>query len=152
MAVPVSSACYCVKLRRTSSKLTDFYSRMLEPSGLTLPQFSLLKNINALGDCSTAQLSRKIGLEHSTLVRNLRLLVAHGLVVDMKKPGSKCNIWHITKSGNCALAKGIPLWEQAQRFVEAALGKDGMRKFEDMLDRIYATGEKAILKNLTAEK
>ena len=152
MTAPVSSACHCVKLRRTSNRLTEYYSRMLEPSGLTLPQFSLLKNINALGDCSTTQLSRKVGLEHSTLVRNLRLLVAQGLVVDMKKSGSKCNMWHITESGNCALAKGIPLWEQAQQVVEDALGKDGLRQFEDALDRICAAGGKDMRKNLTAEK
>ena len=152
MAGQVSSACHCVRLRRTSGKLTDFYSRMLEPSGLTLPQFSLLKNIDHLGECSTAQLSRKVGLEHSTLVRNLRLLVTQGLVVDRKKPGCKCNMWHITESGNRALAKGIPLWEKAQRTVEDALGLDGLRQFEDMLDRIYATGGKDMRKKLHAEK
>lgn len=151
MSVPVSSACHCVKLRRTSSRLTDLYSRLLEPSGLTLPQFSLLKNIHALGDCSTAQLSRQVGLEHSTLVRNLRLLVAQGLVVDRKKPGGKCNAWQITESGELTLAKGIPLWEQAQRLVEEALGKEGLQQFEDMLDRICAIGAKAIPKNGNAE-
>ncbi len=152
MGVPVSSACHCVKLRRATSRLTDFYSRMLEPSRLTLPQFSLLKNIKGLGDCSTAQLSRKVGLEHSTLVRNLRLLVAQGLVVDLKKPGCKCNMWHITESGGRALAKGMPLWEQAQRAVEDALGNDGLRRFEDALDRISAAGGKDIRKILSAEE
>ena len=142
MAVPVASACHCVKLRRTSGKLTDFYSRMLEPSGLTLPQFSLLKNIDALGECNTAELSRKVGLEHSTLVRNLRLLAAQGFVADGKKPGCKCNVWQITESGSSALARGRPLWERAQQIVEEALGKDRLKEFEEMLDSVYAAGEK----------
>lgn len=115
---------------------------ILGPSGLTLPRFSLLKNSDALGDCGTAQLARKVGLEHRALVRNLRLLAAQERMTDGKKPGGKCNVWHSPESGRSALARGRPLWEQAQQIVEEALGTNRLKEFEEMPDSVCAAGEK----------
>ena len=135
------AACHCVNLRRATSALTDHYSRLLGPSGLSLPQFSLLKNLADLGNCSTTDLARRVRLEHSTLVRNLHLLEAQGLVSDKREQGRKRSVWHLTDKGRRALATGLPLWEQAQNTVEQALGEEGLARFNELLEKLQALGE-----------
>ena len=134
------TACHCVNLRRATHQLTDFYSRILEPSGLTLPQFSLLKNMSALEPCSTTALARKVRLEHSTIVRNLQLMEEQGLIADMRESGRKLRVWHLTDKGKEALAAGIPLWENAQDRVAEALGPEGLQQFTAMLARLQTLG------------
>lgn len=134
------TACHCVNLRRATHQLTDFYSRILEPSGLTLPQFFLIKNMSALEPCSTSALARKVRLKHSTIVRNLQVMEAQGLIADMRESGRKLRVWQLTDKGHEALAAGIPLWKKAQDRVAEALGPDGVRQFTAMLARLQTLG------------
>ena len=100
------SQCHCVNVRRTANTITNFYSEILREAGLTLPQYSLLKNIDALERCSTTELSHKVRLEHSTLVRNLQNLAKLNLIMDGKEDGHKRSIWIITDLGQKAILFG----------------------------------------------
>lgn len=62
-------ACYCINLRRMNARVTEYYDRMLAPSGLTVSQFSLLKNLDRMGECSVTGLAKAVELERSTLAR-----------------------------------------------------------------------------------
>ena len=65
------SECYCTNLRRSANAVSDFYDRELKPSGLTAPQYYLMINLSRLGSANITHWAEHVGLERSTMVRNI---------------------------------------------------------------------------------
>ncbi len=128
--------CYCIKLRRATGNITEYYDQMLQPVGLTLNQFSLLGSINKLGVCSVIQLAREVGLEKSTLVRTLKPLFVVGYVADTSIKGSRNRQLRVTKDGLLALYRGNILWQDAQEKLRMELGKDNVELLLGMLEHL----------------
>ncbi|HEX2555512.1 MAG TPA: MarR family winged helix-turn-helix transcriptional regulator [Microvirga sp.] len=92
----------------------------MRPSGLTVAQFGLLGTIVYGTSVSETALAERLGLERTTLVRNLKILSARGWVEPA--PGDGRGLRHrLTASGAETLRAAIPLWEAAQGAVEARL-------------------------------
>jgi len=71
-----------------------------------------------------AELSEWLGMERTTLLRNLRPLQRDGLV-RAKRGGRGGHLeLEITTKGRTALAKTLPAWRSAQDKVVATLGKE----------------------------
>jgi DNA-binding MarR family transcriptional regulator len=71
-----------------------------------------------------AELSKWLGMERTTLLRNLRPLQRDGLV-RAKGGGRGGHVeLEITEEGRAALAKMLPGWRSAQDKVVALLGKE----------------------------
>ena len=71
-----------------------------------------------------AELSEWLGMERTTLLRNLRPLQRDGLVrVTGGGRGGHVKL-QITEKGRKALAKMLPAWRSAQEKVVATLGKE----------------------------
>ena len=71
-----------------------------------------------------AELSEWLGMERTTLLRNLRPLQRDGLV-RVKGGGRGGHVeLEITKKGRAALAKTLPAWRSAQDEVVAILGPE----------------------------
>src|SRR5262249_47291167 len=66
--------------RLAARRITAFLHRRMQGSGLSLAQFSLMAQIAAARDDTLSQLAERIGLDQSTLSRNLQVLEAAGLV------------------------------------------------------------------------
>jgi DNA-binding MarR family transcriptional regulator len=81
--------CYCVSFRRAAKAITGYYDRILLSSGITLAQYSLLINLFKIAPCSTSVLAKAMKLERTTLVRNIKPLVAVGLIQDLAKEGER---------------------------------------------------------------
>lgn len=126
--------CYCINLRRMNASLTEYYDRMLRPSGLTVGQFSLLKTLDRLGECSVTELAKAVELERSTLARSLKPLFAAGCIEDVSQAAERNSRIRVTKRGARVLALAVPLWQDAQRGVADAIGRDGI----EMLERLQA--------------
>src|ERR1700719_3573846 len=67
--------CACSQVRRLARKLSSLYDTFLSPEGLTITQYSLLANIGRAGELSHSVLAEKIGMDRTTLTRNLRPLI-----------------------------------------------------------------------------
>src|SRR5690349_24068290 len=73
--------CACLKVRTAARALTRLYDDAFRPIGLRATQVSVLMAV-AFGEAvSIASLSRLLGMDRSTLTRNLRPLEEKGLVV-----------------------------------------------------------------------
>ena len=79
------------------------------------------------------QLAEALGMDRTTLTRNLRALQRDGLVEDQPDGDGRRRRVAITARGVVALEEALPLWEQAQKQVVAVLGSD---QFGDLLDRL----------------
>jgi DNA-binding MarR family transcriptional regulator len=129
--------CYCAVLRTAARKVTAIYDAALEPSGINLAQYSLLRTIQRRAPLSLTELGRLTELDRSTIGRNVRLLQRLGLV--RVEPGAEDQreaVVTLDQAGADALQLAGPLWDEAQRRVESALGTDPARQLRTLLQTL----------------
>ncbi len=116
--------CVCFNIRRASRLITQFFDAEARRNGLRPTQTPILRALQAKTDWNMADLSEWLGMERTTLLRNLRPLQRDGLVrANGGGRGSHVKL-EITEKGRKALAKMLPAWRSAQDKVVATLGKD----------------------------
>jgi DNA-binding MarR family transcriptional regulator len=120
----VAQQCVCANVRRAARAITNLYDDFLQPSGLLVTQFLLLGTLAAQPSIALTPLADKLGMDPTTLARNLKPLERDGLVQIANGTDRRTRIVKITTRGQTILAKAIPLWEQAQTWVIGKVGKD----------------------------
>ena len=86
--------------------------------------FRLLRRISAQPEISITDLAQLVGLDRSTLGRNLRVLEKQGLVRLSVAKAERARHVSRTKPGRDALTQAIPLWHVAQTQMKQAIGSD----------------------------
>ena len=131
-----AKACVCGNLRRSSRAITQFYDKLLAPSGISITQFALLRAI-FIGNSSTiSKLSKEMYIDRTTLTRNLDLLKKHGLIQIESSSDKRKRIVSITNRGNAQMTKALPLWERAQGSIMEKFGKGNWREIKMGLNEI----------------
>jgi DNA-binding MarR family transcriptional regulator len=116
--------CTCFNVRRISRVMTQFFDAEVRRHGIRPTQTPILGALQAKNGWGMAELSEWLGMERTTLVRNLRPLLRDGLV-QAKGGGRGGHVeLEITVKGRSALAKTLPAWRTAQDKVVAILGKE----------------------------
>ena len=128
----METTCYCAAVRTAARKTTALYDSLLEPAGVTLAQFSLLRKIKRSGTVSLTGLGRLAELDRSTIGRNVKALEKLGLVRLGAAEDQREAAVRLTPGGGRALEVGAPLWAEAQRRVEAALGVTGAAELQTL--------------------
>lgn len=131
----LSTACACAKLRRSARIVSDLYDEALAPSGLSVAQLSLLRMLERTGPSSLTRFAAATGHDRTTLNRTLRPLEAGGLVQSTTGRDKRARIVSVTAEAREAMAAAHPLWQEAQKRIETALGADHAALFT-LLDRI----------------
>jgi DNA-binding MarR family transcriptional regulator len=122
----IGASCVCSQLRRATRALTQAYDAALRPSGLRSTQFTLLATLAATGGESISALGERMGMDRTTLTRNLEPLKRAGLVQTASSEGDRrAKLVRLTPAGEEALARAVPLWERAQASALARLTPDG---------------------------
>lgn len=117
----IGRACFALHARMTARLLTRVYDAAVRPTGLRFAQFGLLGAIAHGSATSQTALADRLGLERTTLVRNLKFLEQKGWIE--ATPGGGRGLAHgLTPAGREILARAIPLWQRAQADIEARLG------------------------------
>ena len=117
--------CFCLHLRRSARQVTQFYDGRLQPSGLRVTQFTLLATIERLRPRSQRPLAEMMGMDRTTLTRNLALLERDGyLKVEEAKQDRRERMIRLTKAGRDALAEAMPLWQLAQAEFKRRLSEE----------------------------
>ncbi len=134
----LARSCAAYNLRRASRLVTQAFDQALKPVGLKITQFSLLVSFILSPDSNLAQLAKALGMDRTTLSRNLRLLEKRGLV--RMKPGEdrREHLVKITEAGKDAVQKALPLWNQAQQRV---VGSVGAKRWAAMAKDLRAMGK-----------
>lgn len=136
MRNPVNSPCYCLMLRRAASSVTDMYDKALAEYGITLNQFSIIINLNNMSMATTTELAQQIGLERSTLVRNLKAIMAMGYIENVSGENERNNHLKVTSSGRHLLKLTIPVWQSVQDKISESLGSENAALLMDMLYKL----------------
>jgi DNA-binding MarR family transcriptional regulator len=132
------SKCACTNVRRASRAITKFYDNAMEPSGLKITQFAMLRNIMVSGPLSASELAQILRLDRTTLVRNLKALQDEKYIEGVAGIDSRVRPIAITQKGRSALEAALPYWEKAQATIKARLGAEDLEKFVSILMDIEA--------------
>jgi DNA-binding MarR family transcriptional regulator len=135
--------CTCLALRRATRRVTQIYDAHMKPLGLRITQFAVLGQLAGAPDAAPSQMSitalaRRLGLDRSTLGRNLRPLIKAELVAMDGGEDRRAHTLALTNAGRALLDKAIPLWRDAQRHVAEKLGRDKTRALRAVLDETTA--------------
>ncbi|MBZ7925396.1 MarR family winged helix-turn-helix transcriptional regulator [Ensifer adhaerens] len=130
------SRCYCILLRKASRKLSSLYDDALEPIGINVAQFSLLRHIERGQPISITELGRQTELERSTVSRNIKVLESMDLVATGAGADQREAVVELTDNGRNILQDGAPLWQGAQDKIEAKLGVEDTAKLKELLQAL----------------
>lgn len=143
-ATPVPSArpqpatprgCSNFRLRQADRVVSRFYDGHLLPrTGLKTSQYSLLSHLAALAPVQPAVLAQRMGLEPSTLTRNLQPLVAQGWVVVGPGADARSRSLSLTEAGLAKRAEAQRAWKTAQLAFNARLGTERVAQLHALLD------------------
>ena len=145
---PELGPCVCAQVRRLARKLSSLYDTLLSPEDLTITQYSLLANIERAGQLSHLALAEKIGMDRTTLTRNLRPLTRAKWVAAAIGKDRRQHLLQLTAAGRRKLVCSLPLWEEAQRQFLSQIGSESLQELRALL----ASSESAVTKAFTADQ
>ena len=115
--------CVCFNLRWVTRAVTQFYDAEMRRHGIRPTQGTILLALNAKESWTMAELSDSLGMERTTLVRNLRPLQRDGFVqADGGGRGGRVEL-SITAKGRKKIEEAMPAWRTAQSAVVKTLGE-----------------------------
>jgi DNA-binding MarR family transcriptional regulator len=120
-------ACSCFAARRAARAITQHYEQRMKPTGLTVTQFTLLAMLALAGPQPLSRFAGQLGVERTTLTRNLRSLLARGWVTESASGDRRVRLLTITKRGSAAARAALPHWREAQKSIARRLGDGAIR-------------------------
>ncbi|UVL90585.1 MarR family winged helix-turn-helix transcriptional regulator [Pseudomonas sichuanensis] len=132
----LTSECICTHLRRAARGVSRHYDEALAGFGINVAQFSLLRHVQRLDRPSITSLAEAMGLERSTLGRNLRVLEAEGLVCLADGDDQRNRLVLLSEAGKARLEAAYPAWQQAQQQLVEQLGEGQRDELVRLLERL----------------
>ena len=115
--------CVCFNLRWVTRAVTQFYDTEMRRHGIRPTQGSILWSLQAKDSWNMAELSDWLGMERTTLVRNLRPLQRDGFVKAVGGGRGNRVELTITTKGRNQVEKLTPAWKAAQSTAVQVLGE-----------------------------
>src|SRR5215469_17650030 len=138
LAQKLLDSCMCHKARMAARAVTRSYDDALRPMGLRATQVSVLAAVGAHGALSIKSLADSMGMDRTTLTRNLRPLEERGYVVLAPERRHRSRMLTLTAAGQGALEKALPYWESAQGVIRRRLGGRGWPVVQQALAMLAA--------------
>lgn len=126
--------CTNFKTRQLARLLSRQYDAELARAGLKTTQYSLLSHVLTLAPISPGALAARMGLDASTLTRNLQPLLAAGWLVQDAGPDARSRLITITDTGRERQALARRHWKLAQQQINAQLGAERVAALHALLD------------------
>jgi DNA-binding MarR family transcriptional regulator len=119
----VRKNCVCFNLRRVTRVVTQFFDVEMRRHGIRSTQGSVLAALHTTGPSNMAELSEILGMERTTLLRNLRPLQRDGLVTVEGGGRGRFVELSLSAKGRKQIEKLTPACESAQRTAVKILGE-----------------------------
>lgn len=131
----VMENCVCFNLRWVTRAVTQFFDAELRRHGIRPTQTPILAALAAKTGWTMEELSDWLGMERTTLVRNLQPLQRDGLVQLHGAGRGRRVTLSLTAKGRKNLAQAKPAWRSAQEAVVKTLGQPRWSAILSDLDR-----------------
>jgi len=119
--------CACSALRRASRAVTQHYERHFRGSGLRATQFTILATLAQAGPLSISELSDQLGIDRTTLSRNLRLIEDQGWISALAHGDQRVRKMALSPRGRKKASAALAFWKQADTSVEPVLRRFGLQ-------------------------
>lgn len=133
-----SSPCNFMNIHRASRAVAQFYNQVLKPSGLTIAQLGLLRQIEMAEGMTISELAKGLRLDRTTLNRNLKPLTEAGFITIKPGEDSRTRQVTLTEAGIKAVLEGTRLWGEAQVSIKEYLGTEELAKFIKIMAKLEA--------------
>jgi DNA-binding MarR family transcriptional regulator len=120
-------------MRKLTRLMSQRYDRRLAAAGINLNQYSILRRIGHRTR-TVGELARELGMDRTTLSRDLKPLVARGWLEQVAGGDARQRPLRVAAAGTRALKKAMPLWRDAQDEIEAMLGSQRTVRLHAQLD------------------
>lgn len=130
--------CTNFKIRQLARLLSRHYDAELHKAGLKTTQYSLLSHVLHFGPLSPGDLAHRMGLEASTLTRNLQPLVAAGWLTQEAGADARSRLVTITAAGRAKHAEAQSHWKVAQLHINTMIGVERVMALHDLIDECTA--------------
>jgi DNA-binding MarR family transcriptional regulator len=138
IAESTSYLCVATRVRQLSRIITRVYDDAMRPLGITGSQFTLLTQLAQQDGITAVEIGYSLDIEKSTLSRNLKRLLALGLIVMDPPAGRRGRGLHLTPKGQAVIKDAYPVWHAAQQRTLSAMGADS----RGTLDRLVQSAER----------
>ena len=133
---PALGICACSQLRRTARAASAVYDEFLAPARLTVTQYAILVTIGRAGTIRHTGLADELGMERTTLTRNLRPLGRQKLIKTVAGADRREHFIHLAHAGVKRLDRAYPLWEKAQRHFLSHVGERNLSQLRAALGAV----------------
>jgi len=114
-AANIGNECLCLALRKAARHIARRYDAAFSGLKITSGQFSILAALLQDDPVPMAKLAATLGLDRTTLTRNLRPLLLAGLIEERTNAKDARNRDHaLTETGRSLLMQAVPIWQRAQ--------------------------------------
>ena len=120
-----AAGCFCLASRQAARKITRLYDSYMQGSGVRATQFTILSQLMLRGEMPIGKLAGLLGMERTTLSRNLTLLEGKGWISISAGDDPRARMIEITTQGRSLVRRGFPYWSKAQAHIGKLLGADG---------------------------
>jgi len=114
--------CLFQRTRAAARAVTRLYDHELRSTGFKATQVNVLATVAARGGLSITALSDELGMDRTTLSRNLRPLEQRKLLSVAPEGAHRVRLVTLTPAGETLLTEAAACWERAQSALEASLG------------------------------
>lgn len=133
IAESTSSSCIATRVRQLSRIVTRVYDDAMRPLGITASQFTLLTQLAQQDAITAVEIGFSLDIEKSTLSRNLKRLLALGMIVMDPPAGRRGRGLHLTPKGQAVIREAYPVWQEAQRRATNVMGPDSRTTLDGLL-------------------
>ncbi len=136
IAENTSAACLSTRIRQLSRIITRVYDDAMRPLGITASQFTLLTQLAQQDGITAVEIGHTLDIEKSTLSRNLKRLLALGLITMDPPAGRRGRGLHLTPKGEVVIQQGYPVWREAQTRTIRVMGPESRSTLDSMLTQV----------------
>jgi DNA-binding MarR family transcriptional regulator len=129
------ASCFCLASRQAARRITRLYDSRMQPSGIRVTQFTILSQLMLRGEMPIGKLAAILGMERTTLTRNLTLLEQQKWISNKAGGDPRSRMIAITAQGRGMVRRGFPYWSKAQAHVGKMLGADGQAALKILASR-----------------
>ncbi|HEX2116964.1 MAG TPA: MarR family winged helix-turn-helix transcriptional regulator [Alphaproteobacteria bacterium] len=140
-AAKAAQDCACFNLRKAARAITQMYDAAIEPSGMRATQFSVLQVISLSDGAPMMRVAQRLGMDRTTLTRNLAPLERLGWVRSEPGPDRRERTLALTRSGRSALERAKPFWQAAQERIIGKIGAAQWQALRSGLDALVAAAQ-----------
>src|SRR3954463_9361747 len=119
---PAPLQCNCAAIRQSAWHVTRHYDQHMAPVGLRSSQFSVLTKLKRMGPLKINALAAAMGMDRTTLGRNLLPLERDGLIsIGQCKDDLRSKEVTLTPAGAEKQRAGLKHWQGAQAALQQAV-------------------------------